>query len=40
METLQGQTEIHPGVGKHDAEEFRDDRTLKAVNAILDGTAM
>lgn len=39
METLQRQAEIHPGVGNHGAEEFCDDRTLKVVNAILDGTA-
>lgn len=39
MEALQGLTEVHPGVGSHEAEEFYGDRTLKVVNAILDDTA-
>lgn len=38
--TLQGLTEVHPGVGSREAEEFCDDRTLKVANAILDVTAM
>lgn len=40
MEALHGLTEVHPGIGNHEAEELCDDRTLKVVNVILNGTAM